>query len=110
MRKIPSIADYFVIAGGTSTTQVRAIADNIEKEMKEAKERLRHIEGEREGLWILLDFGAVVAHVFCEETRRYYDLEQLWSTAPQAHFKDTPVKRIKKHAKKKKRTAKSSSR
>jgi len=111
MRKIPSIADYFVIAGGTSTTQVRAIADNIEKEMKEAKEKLRHSEGEREGLWILLDFGAVVAHVFYEETRRYYDLEQLWGNAPQAHFKEAPVKRtIKKHAKKKKRTPKSSSR
>jgi ribosome-associated protein len=110
MRKIPSIADYFVIAGGTSTTQVRAIADSIVKEMKEVKEKLWHSEGEREGLWILLDYGAVVAHIFYEETRRYYDLEQLWGDAPQAHFKEAAEKRTIGHAKKKKRTPKPSSR
>lgn len=102
LRKVPSVCDHFVIASGASTTQVRAIADNIAKRLKEKTERLWHIEGEREALWILLDFGDVVAHVFLDQTRRYYDLEKLWSDAPQHPYKEkTPVK--KKAAPRKKR-------
>jgi len=93
MRKMPGVCDYFVIASGASTTQVRAIADNIALKLKEAKERCWHIEGQREASWILLDYGDVVAHIFLEETRRFYELERLWSDAPLTHFKETKRKK-----------------
>jgi len=89
MRKIPSVCDYFVIASGTSTTQVRAISDNIARKLKDEGERIWHIEGQREALWVLLDYGDVVAHVFCDQTRRFYDLERLWGDAPQEKFKES---------------------
>lgn len=108
MRKISGICDYFVISGGTSTTQVRAIADNIVKMLKEKGERLKHIEGEREASWILVDFGDVVGHVFLEKTRKFYDLERLWSKAPQEKFEETvPNKRPAKHSRSVKRKASS---
>ena len=84
MRKLPNVADYFVITSGTSTTQVRAIADNIIREMKEKHgERPWHVEGLREALWVLVDYGDVVVHIFQEETRRFYDLEKLWNQVEQ---------------------------
>lgn len=86
MRKMSNVCDYFVIASGTSTTQVRAISDHIERKLKERDERPWHIEGEREGLWILLDYGDVVGHIFLDETRRFYNLERLWDDAPQKRF------------------------
>ena len=82
MRRIPSVSDYFVIASGSSTTQVRAISDNIADVLKEKGQRVWHIEGAREALWVLLDCGDVVAHVFLEETRRFYELEKLWGGVP----------------------------
>lgn len=110
MRKIPTISDYFVIASGTSTTHVRAIADSIIKNMREAGYRLWHSEGEREALWILLDYGEVVAHIFYDETRRFYGLERLWGDAPQARFKEAPKKRTLGYAKKRKKARKKRSR
>lgn len=85
MKKMSSVCNYFLIASGTSTTHVRAIADNIVKKLKEKNEKLWHVEGQSEAHWILLDYGDVVGHIFLEETRRYYDLERLWG-----------VKKIKK--------------
>jgi ribosome-associated protein len=90
MKRVSSVCDYFVIASGSSTTQVRAIADHISRKLRENGERLRHIEGEREASWILMDFGDVVAHVFLEETRRFYDLERLWGDAPIERFEEKP--------------------
>jgi len=115
MRRIPSVSDYFVIASGSSTTQVRAISDNIADVLKEKGERVWHIEGAGEALWVLLDCGDVVAHVFLEETRRFYGLEKLWSSVPKKRLpKDfkarphvralpKPKKAVKKAAGKKKR-------
>ncbi|MCX5685884.1 MAG: ribosome silencing factor [Candidatus Omnitrophica bacterium] len=95
MKKMSSVCDWFVIASGTSTTHTRAIADNIVKKLKEKREKLWHKEGEREASWILLDYGDVVAHIFLEETRAFYDLERLWGDAPQERFKERkPKKRI----------------
>jgi len=93
MRRFPTVCDYFVIASGTSTTQTRAIADNVFRKLKEKGERIWHMEGEREALWILLDYGDVVAHVFTEETRRFYNLEGLWGRAPKRPHKE--VRKIK---------------
>ena len=88
MRKIPSVSDYFVITSGTSTTQAGAIADNIIEKLKSKGERLWHSEGQREALWILLDYGDVVAHIFQEDTRRFYELERLWGDVPIKRFKE----------------------
>ena len=78
---LTTLADYFVLCSATSTTQIKALADACEKEMKEAGEPPHHVEGHRGGTWILLDFSAVVVHIFNEEAREFYDLERLWSDA-----------------------------
>ena len=73
---------YFIVCHGSSTTQVSAIAQSVEKVVKEdIGEDAWHVEGYRNAIWILLDFGDVVVHVFHEEARKYYDLEGLWSDA-----------------------------
>ena len=76
-----TLAEYFVICSGTSNTQVRALADAVEEALSRAGEEPHHIEGHRGGLWTLLDYSAVVVHVFTEEGREFYDLERLWSDA-----------------------------
>ncbi len=77
------ITDYFVIATGNTSIQVRAIADEVEDQMRErgnAKPIGR--EGESEGRWVLLDYGDIVVHVFQPEERGFYRLERLWGDAP----------------------------
>jgi len=103
MRKMTGVCDYFVIASGTSTTQIRAISDNMVKQLKEKGEKLRHIEGEREASWILIDFGDVVGHVFLQDTRKFYNMEKLWRKAPQITFKEPRRKKIVALPKKKAR-------
>jgi ribosome-associated protein len=82
VRGMTSYADYFVIASGESDRQVSAMADNVLAEMKKA-ENLRPIghEGTETGQWVLIDYGEVVAHLFYEEVRAFYDLEGLWADA-----------------------------
>lgn len=76
-----TLADYFIICSGASNTQVRALADAVEEALSKAGEEPHHIEGHRGGQWTLLDYSAVVIHVFTEEGRAFYDLERLWSDA-----------------------------
>ena len=76
-----TLADYFVICSGSSNTQVRALAEAVEEALSKAGEEPHHIEGHRGGQWTLLDYSAVVVHVFTEEGRAFYDLERLWSDA-----------------------------
>lgn len=78
---LTTLADYFVLCSATSTTQIKALADACEKAMKDRGEPPHHVEGHRGGTWILLDFSAVVVHIFNEEAREFYDLERLWSDA-----------------------------
>ena len=81
MRGVMFSTDYFVVCSAQTATQVRAIADNIEEELDKEDIHFNHREGYHEGEWILLDYGDVVAHIFKEENRQYYALEQLWSEA-----------------------------
>ena len=76
-----TLADYFVICAATSHTQVPALADAVEEALGKAGEEPHHIEGHRGGQWTLLDYSAVVVHVFTEEAREFYSLERLWSDA-----------------------------
>lgn len=73
------IADYFVICTGLSRIHLRAIADAILEKMREAGVKGARVEGYEQGTWILLDFGDVVAHVFAQQERQFYSLEDLWS-------------------------------
>ena len=81
MRGISMVTDYFVICSANSTTQVQAIADHIEEQLKNAGVRPLAKEGYREAHWILLDYGSCVVHVFVEEDRQFYNLERLWGEA-----------------------------
>ena len=76
-----TLADYFVICNGTSNTQVRALADAVEEALSRAGEEPHHIEGHRGNQWTLMDYSAVVIHIFTEEGREFYGLERLWSDA-----------------------------
>lgn len=78
---LTSLAEYFVICTGTSSTQIKALADAVEKVLSDAGEQPHHIEGHRGGTWVLLDYSCVVVHIFTEETRQFYDLERLWRDA-----------------------------
>lgn len=76
-----TLADYFIICTGTSSTQIKALADAVEEVMEQCGERPHHIEGHRGGQWTLMDYSCVVVHIFTEEAREFYSLERLWSDA-----------------------------
>lgn len=78
LRERTLIADYFVLASGTSNVHIRGIVDSVLDKMKGRGERAARIEGYAEGRWVLLDYGDVVLHVFAPEEREFYDLETLW--------------------------------
>ena len=76
------VADYFVICSGTSDVHIRAVADGIEENLKkEHGVRPLAVQGRNEANWVILDYGDVVAHVFSEAERAYYDLESFWKHA-----------------------------
>lgn len=88
LTKLTTITDYFVICSASSDTQVKAISDFIKDETKKINERPWHNEGYTNLSWVLLDFVDVVAHVFLEDTRRFYNLEGLWADAGIKEVKD----------------------
>jgi ribosome-associated protein len=90
LRKIPeAVADFFIVCEGGSTTQVRAIADSVEEEVRKNCDELpyKH-EGRTSMQWVLIDFVNVVVHVMLPESRRFYKLEDMWSDAPQEQHED----------------------
>ena len=76
---LTTIADYFIIASGTSNTQINALSGAVEKALQEqaGEDPLRR-EGYRDGTWVLLDYGCIVVHIFSQEAREFYSLERLW--------------------------------
>ena len=79
---LTTLAEYFLICTGTSAIHVNTLCDAVEKAVADDMgESLLHREGHRSGTWVLLDFGCLIVHVFTEETRKFYDLEHLWSDA-----------------------------
>lgn len=84
LRKIPeAVADFFIICEASNNNQLKAIADNVEKEVKEkCKETPYKHEGRQAEQWILIDYVDVVVHVMLPEPRKFYHLEELWSDAP----------------------------
>lgn len=85
--KVSSFTDYFVIATAQSPLQFSALQDYLEKGLKEEGVDMRHREGTAEGGWVLLDFADLIVHVFTEEKRAFYRLEELWGkTSPVVRF------------------------
>lgn len=80
--KVSSLCDYFVIATGSSSRQVKAIADSVEDEMTKIDIDPRGKEGITSQSWVLLDYGDIMVHIFDEENRGFYNLEKLWKDAP----------------------------
>ena len=75
------MADFFVIATGTSTTHVKSLADEVEQVLKQQGIEAHHTEGYLSGGWVLLDFGSVIAHIFLKDVREFYTLERMWGDA-----------------------------
>ena len=88
MAEVSLVTDYFIICSANSTTQVRAIADHVEEKLSEAGLEPLHKEGYREDHWVLLDYSECILHVFVEEDRRFYNLEQLWGDAETLDYKE----------------------
>ena len=82
LQEVSDFTDFFLICSGTNERQVQAIADAIEETLRKGRVRPLHVEGYNRGQWVLLDYGDLVAHIFLEETRRFYALERLWGDAP----------------------------
>lgn len=79
--QVTILADYFVIAGGDTLTQVRAIVDSIEEALAKVGFRPRAVEGRKESRWVLMDYESIIVHVLHERERNFYKLEQFWNHA-----------------------------
>ena len=91
-QELTTLADYFVLCTATSTTQVKAMSDACEEAMEQQGETVHHIEGHRDGAWLLMDFSCVIVHVFTDEARKFYDLERLWADAQEVDLSEILVK------------------
>ena len=81
LRKSASFTDFFLIASGTNTRQVRAIADAVIESLAAKGAKPAYVEGYDRSEWILLDYFDFIVHIFAPETRTFYDLERLWGNA-----------------------------
>lgn len=109
LQKLATFADYFVICSADSDTQVKAIADEIDKKLRDEGIKCWHKEGYIALQWVLLDYVDVVIHVFRKDAREFYNLEKLWSDAPVYDIEDPLLKSKKETAPVKKTTRKTSS-
>ena len=82
MQNRSTICNCFVVMSAPSSVRVKAIVDSIETRMEEEGMRVYHKEGYTDGLWVLMDYGDVIAHIFYKEVREFYGLERLWGDAP----------------------------
>ena len=76
------LSEYFLICTATSSTQVRALCDEVEEKLEEAGINPHHIEGKTTG-WIALDYGSVIIHIFMRDQREFYGLDKMWSDGEQ---------------------------
>ena len=76
--EVSVLADYFIIANGTSNSQVKALVDNVEEKMAKAGYEVKQSGGNGSGTWVLLDYEDIIVHVFDKENRLFYDLDRIW--------------------------------
>lgn len=81
VRGLTLIADYFVLCTGNSPTHIRAVAEGVQEKLRERFNLRAKPEGVAESEWVVMDYGDVIAHIFSEEVREFYDLEGLWADA-----------------------------
>ena len=86
MRAVSNVTDYFVICSAPSTRRVQTISRGIEEDLLKKGIRHSHVEGEKIALWVLIDYGDVITHIFHERLRDFYNLERLWYDAPKERF------------------------
>lgn len=91
LRKLSSVADFFVIATGTSDRQMRAIIDQLEEQGNRVGQQRYGLSGYESATWLLADYVDVVIHLFDAERRRYYDLELLWGDAPRIEWRRSAI-------------------
>lgn len=96
LKKVASFADYFIICSADSDVQVKAIADEVEKSLKDDGIKFWHKEGYTALKWVLLDYVDVVVHVFQKESRLFYNLEKLWGDAPSEILTDPALEKAVK--------------
>jgi len=96
LRKLVSFTDYFVICSADSDTQVKAIADEVDRVLSDDGIKCWHKEGLKALSWVLLDYVDVVVHVFKKDAREFYNLEKLWGDAPTEKLKDPLEKSVAK--------------
>lgn len=101
LREVTTITDYFVICSADSDTQVKAIADEVDKSLRDEGIKSWHKEGYQALNWVLIDYVDVVVHVFKKDTREYYSIERLWSDAPVIDVEDPLLKAIEVKPKRK---------
>jgi len=94
--KLLIITDYFVICSGKTARHVKTIFENIQRKLGEKAVRPLGVEGQSEAYWILLDCGDVIAHIFTERERDYYQLERLWKDASQLNWDESLKKKCPK--------------
>ncbi|MBP1561704.1 MAG: ribosome silencing factor [Oscillospiraceae bacterium] len=87
IKDLTIIADYFIIANGTSTTHTKSLADELEFRLKEMGAEPRQVQGNNGSNWIILDYSDVVVHIFYKETREFYNLERLWQDGHEVDIK-----------------------
>jgi len=84
-----AVCDFFVICNAESTTHVNAIADSVEYfTKKEQNEKPWHVEGKENASWVLLDYSNVVVHIFQDESRAFYDIEEFWADAVRVDYSE----------------------
>ena len=90
IEEISTVADYFIIAGGSNRSQIQALIDNVEEKLGRAGYEPKQIEGYDSANWVLMDYRDVIVHVFDRENRLFYDLERIWRDG-----KSIPVEELK---------------
>lgn len=88
LREVTSLVDFFVIASTSSRRQASSLGYELDAEMKKVNEEKLGIEGADEGRWTLVDYGDFVVHIFSEEARAYYSLDELWGDAPRIEWRE----------------------
>ena len=88
IKDISVLADYFVLATGTSSTHVKSLADEVEFKLKQLGKSPEHVDGYRSNSWVLLDYSSVIVHVFTSDAREFYNLDRLWQDGENVDVSD----------------------
>jgi ribosome-associated protein len=95
-RDATTLCDWFLVISAGSDRRIKTIARSIDKDLSLKKIPVLHVEGKQNSLWVLMDYGDVVVHIFYKDIREFYELERLWSDSPQEHIDEQCLKKTSK--------------